>query len=133
MPMFDMLVQSPAGLGESLGAMRGRRISGGGLEETQEEDDANNILYRFEASFDYDVSGELEKIKAPLLAILFGDDELNPVELGVIQQVMTRVRGGRFVIVPPGPTTEGHRTQVRAAVWKDALATFLAALPPVTN
>ena len=43
-------------------------------EETLEEDDANNILYRFEASFDYDPEAELGVIRAPVLAIMFADD-----------------------------------------------------------
>lgn len=45
--------------------------------------DANNRLYQLEASMDYDPSADLEKIKAPVLAINFEDDELNPPELGM--------------------------------------------------
>ena len=63
--------------------------------------------------------------------LLFADDELNPVELGVIEKVMPRVKGGKFVIMPAGPQTTGHRTQVQAAVWKDHLASFLNSLPPL--
>jgi len=129
MPMFDMLVQSPARLGERLQSyQQADEYLAEVIEETVEEDDANNILYRFEASFDYDIGGELEKIKAPLLAILFADDELNPIELGSIETSIARVRGGRHVVVPRSAVTEGHRTQVRAEVWKDALAAFLASL-----
>ena len=80
MPMFDMLVQSPARLGERLTTYsQADAYVQEVVEETLEEDDANNILYRFEASFDYDPSSELGNIKAPLLNILFADDELNPV------------------------------------------------------
>jgi len=132
MPMFDMLVQSPVRLSERLTTYdRADAYVREVVEETLEEDDANNILYRFEASFDYDPSPELGRIKAPLLAILFEDDELNPVELGVIEREITRVPGGRHVMVPAGPKTEAHRTQVVAEVWRDALAAFLAKLPPV--
>ena len=130
MPMFDMITQSPARLGERLTSLDQvdayvRSVAEGAAKTS----DANNILYRFEASFDYDPSPDLGKITAPLLAILFADDELNPLELGVIQREMPRVRGGRYVIVPAGPSSEGHRTQVRADVWREHLATFLAALP----
>jgi homoserine O-acetyltransferase/O-succinyltransferase len=130
MPMFDMLVQSPARLGERLTSyQQADAYLDEVIDETLEEDDANNILYRFEASFDYDLGGELEAITAPVLAILFADDELNPIELGAVDASLARIRRARHVIVPRGPSTEGHRTQVRADVWKDALATFLASLP----
>jgi len=132
MPLFDMLVQSPARLSERLDTYAQadahvREV----VEETLEEDDANNILYRFEASFDYDPAADLGRITAPLLAILFEDDELNPVELGVIEPLIARVPRGRHVVVPSGPSTEGHRTQVKASVWADRLAAFLAGLPPL--
>ncbi len=132
MPMFDMLVQSPARLGERLTTYAQadayvREV----VAETLEEDDANNILYRFEASFDYDPAGEVAAITAPLLAILFADDELNPVELGVIDQVIATVPRGKAVVVPAGPSSEAHRTQVKASVWAGHLAEFLRGLAPL--
>jgi len=130
MPMFDMLVQSPVRLGERLTTYAQadeyvREV----VEETLEEDDANNILYRFEASFDYDPSSELANIKAPLLLVLFADDELNPIELGTIDGVISRVPRGRHVVLPASAATEGHRTQVQSSVWANLLADFLAGIP----
>lgn len=132
MPMFDMLVQSPARLGERLRTYAEadayvREV----VEETLEEDDANNILYRFEASFDYDPAAEVHHITAPLLAILFADDELNPIELGAIEPLIARVPRGRHVVVPAGPGTEAHRTQVKASAWAAHVAAFLSGLPPI--
>ena len=132
MPMFDMLVQSPARLGEQLTTYAEadahvREV----VEETLEEDDANNILYRFEASFDYDPAAEVRRITAPLLAILFADDELNPIELGAIEPLIAQVPRGRHVVVPAGPATEAHRTQVKASVWVAHVAAFLSGLPPI--
>jgi homoserine O-acetyltransferase len=131
MPMFNMLVQSPVGLGASLKSYADADKYLQDLITEQMKEDANNMLYRFEASFDYDPSADLEKIKAPLTVVLFADDELNPVELGVVDKVMPRVKGGKAVVVPAGPQTTGHRTQVQAAVWKDTLAAFLNSLPPM--
>jgi homoserine O-acetyltransferase len=132
MPMFDMLVQSPARLAERLATYdQADAYVQDVIKESLEEDDANNILYRFEASFDYDPSPDLASIKAPLLAILFADDELNPIELGSIERLIARVPNGRHAIVPAGTATEGHRTQVKSIVWADLLAGFLAALPPL--
>lgn len=134
MPMFDMLVQSPARLGERLKTYAQadeyvREV----VEETLEEDDANNVLYRFEASFDYDPEPDLHKIKAPLLNVLFADDELNPPELGTIERVLPRVPSAKAVIVPAGPASEAHRSQVKAEVWREHLSQFLRSLPSITG
>jgi homoserine O-acetyltransferase/O-succinyltransferase len=43
--------------------------------------DANDLLYAFRASEDYDPSPHLEKITAALLAINFADDFINPPDL----------------------------------------------------
>jgi homoserine O-acetyltransferase/O-succinyltransferase len=98
-------------------------------DETREEDDANNILYRFEASFDYNIESGLERIAAPLLAILFADGELNPPEAGNVAEAMARVKNGRMLLVPASEKTEGHRTQVKADVWREPLRAFLDGLP----
>jgi homoserine O-acetyltransferase/O-succinyltransferase len=93
-----------------------------------EEDDANNILYRFEASFDFNIEPELGHIRAPLLTILFADDELNPPEVGVMERVMPAVKTGRMVLIPGGPESEGHRTQVKASVWREHVREFVRSL-----
>ena len=66
-----------------------------------------------------------------MLAILFADDELNPIELGAIEPLIAKVPRGRHVVVPAGPATEAHRTQVKASVWADLVAGFLRGLPPM--
>ncbi len=130
MPMFDMLVQNPTSFEARIDSYAAADAYLEEVdEETLEEDDANNILYRFEASFDYDPEDELGAIRAPLLAILFADDELNPPEIGTMERLMPRVRNGRYVLIPPGPGSVGHRNQVQGALWRDHLATFLASLP----
>ena len=72
---------------------------------------------------------DLEKIQAPLLAIVFADDELNPPETGVMEKLMPRVKRGQMALIPAGPGSQGHRSQVQSALWKDRLAQFLAGLP----
>jgi homoserine O-acetyltransferase len=129
MPMFDMLVQNAASLE---GPIQSYVAADAYLdevdEETLEEDDANDILYRFEASFDCDPEDELGAIRAPVLTIMFADDELNPPELGTMDRLMARVRDARYVLVPAGPGSVGHRNQVQGALWRDHLASFLADL-----
>ena len=130
MPMFDMLVQSPARLAERITtyAQADAHVKDV-VEETIEEDDANNILYRFEASFDYDPENDLPKIKAPVFAILFEDDELNPVDLPATRRALARVPSAQPIIIPASATSEGHRTQVKSELWADRLAAFVAKLP----
>jgi homoserine O-acetyltransferase len=129
MPMFDMLVQSPARLGERLKSIpQADAYVKEVVEETLEEDDANNILYRFEASFDYDPEADLPKIKAPVFAVLFADDELNPIELGTVARVMKRVPNQQHIIVPASTETEGHRTQVKSVVWESQFRKWLQGL-----
>jgi homoserine O-acetyltransferase len=87
--------------------------------------DANDFLYAVESSRDYDPGPGLEKIRAPLLAINFADDLINPPELGILETEVKRVKKGRAVVVPAGEATVGHGTHTRAAVWKEHLVKFL--------
>jgi len=84
-----------------------------------------NQLYVVEASMDYDPTPELGKIRAPLLAINFADDEINPPELGVVEPAIAKIPTAKYVLVPAGPETHGHYTYFRAAVWKSHLAAFM--------
>jgi len=87
--------------------------------------DANDVLYYFEASRDYDPGPGLEKIIAPLVAINFADDIINPPELGIFERETARVTRGRAVTYPATDRTAGHGTHTMAAVWKDELVRLL--------
>lgn len=87
--------------------------------------DANNILYALEASRDYDPGPGLGKITAPLVAINFADDIINPPELGILEREIKRVPNGRAVTYPLSERTSGHGTHTAAAVWKEHLIALL--------
>jgi homoserine O-acetyltransferase/O-succinyltransferase len=87
--------------------------------------DANNILYALEASRDYDPGPGLEKITAPLVAINFADDIINPPELQILETGIKRVPKGRAIVVPASERTSGHGTHTQAAVWKHYLVELL--------
>lgn len=87
--------------------------------------DANDTLYRYEASRDYDPAPKLESIKAPLVAINSADDFINPPELGLMERAIKRVKRGRFVLVPIGDQTRGHGTHSIPVVWQRYLAELL--------
>jgi homoserine O-acetyltransferase len=92
--------------------------------------DANDMLYAFEASHDYDPAPGLETIRAPLVAINSADDLINPPELGILEREISRVRGGRAIVLPLSDQTQGHGTHTVAAVWKQYLSEFLARTNP---
>ena len=87
--------------------------------------DANDILYSVESSQDYDPNPDLEKIRAPLLAVNFIDDLINPPELGILEREIKRVKNGRAVIIPLSEESIGHRTYAKPSVWKRHLERFL--------
>jgi homoserine O-acetyltransferase len=89
--------------------------------------DANDMLYQFEASTDYDPSPRLEAIVAPLYAVNSADDEVNPPELGIPEREIKRVKRGRYILIPTSDETRGHGTHTRAVVWKNYLAELMAA------
>lgn len=89
--------------------------------------DANDVLYQVAASHDYDPGPDLEKIRAPLLAINSADDLINPPELGILEREIKRVPKGRAVVLPLSPETRGHGTHTVAAIWKQYLQELLAA------
>ncbi len=88
-------------------------------------DDANDVLYALEASHDYDPGPNLEKIRAPLLAINFADDLINPPELGILEREIKRIPHGRALVIPFSDKTRGHGSHTLAALWKDQLANLL--------
>jgi homoserine O-acetyltransferase len=87
--------------------------------------DANDVLYALESSSDYDPGPGLEQIAAPLLAINFEDDLINPPELGVLDRETRRVKRGKAIVIPRSHRTRGHGTHTLAAVWKEHLIALL--------
>jgi homoserine O-acetyltransferase len=88
-------------------------------------DDANDVLYAVEASHDYDPGPNLEKIRAPLLAINSADDLINPPELGILEREIKRVRHGSSVVIHFSDKTRGHGSHTIAMLWKDELVKLL--------
>jgi homoserine O-acetyltransferase len=95
------------------------------VEQIVKTDDANDVLYAIEASRDYDPGPDLEKIRAPLLAINSADDLINPPELGILEREIKRVPHGRALVMPFSDKTRGHGSHTVAALWKDELAKLL--------
>jgi homoserine O-acetyltransferase len=93
--------------------------------------DTNDVLYRYDASSDYNPAPDLERIKARLLLIDFEDDQVNAPEFSVLDREMPRVKNGRYVIVPFGKLSDGEGNNIRnAELWKTYLEGFLRSLSP---
>jgi homoserine O-acetyltransferase len=92
--------------------------------------DANDQLYALDASRTYDPSPGLEKISARLTWINSADDFINPPELGLAEQMVKRIRNGRFVLIPASAETHGHGTHTWAVFWQDHLAELLKGTGP---
>jgi homoserine O-acetyltransferase len=91
--------------------------------------DANDALYQWDSSRDYNPSSGLEKIKAALLAINSADDERNPPETGLMDQSLKRVKNGKIYLIPASAETRGHGTTAMAKFYKQQLQEFLEAVP----
>ncbi len=91
--------------------------------------DANDFLYQWEASGDYNPAPHLERIGARLLAINSADDERNPPELGVMERELKRIPGAVLYLVPASEQTRGHGTTALARFWAPQLRELLQAAP----
>ncbi len=90
--------------------------------------DANDMIYQYAASEDYDPAPGLSKIKAPLLAINSADDQVNPPELGIMEAAMAKLKQGKSVLLPIDEHSRGHGTHTLAGIWKHHLAAFLVSI-----
>jgi homoserine O-acetyltransferase len=91
--------------------------------------DANDFVYQWDASRDYDPAPNLERITAPVLVINSADDERNPPETGLTEQALKRVKSARYLLIPASEETRGHGTTSFAKFYKQPLGEFLAAVP----
>jgi len=89
--------------------------------------DANDFVYQWDASHDFNPSAGLDKIVAPVLLINAADDERNPPETGVTEAAMKRVKNGKIYLIPASTQTRGHQTTGNAKFYSAQLRDFIAA------
>src|SRR5258708_7073907 len=94
--------------------------------------DANDFIYQWDASHDFNPSAGLDKIEATLLLINAADDERNPPETGVTDAAMKRVKNGRLFLIPASTETRGHSTTGDAASYRKQLQELLQTAPQRT-
>ena len=91
--------------------------------------DANDYLYQWESTRDYNAAPGLDRVQAPLLAINSADDERNPPELGIMERELKRIPGGRLYLIPGSEDTRGHGTTGMAKFWKEQVRQLLETAP----
>jgi len=91
--------------------------------------DANDYIYQWESSADYNPGPGMEKIEAALLAINAADDERNPPETGIMERDVKRVKNGKLYLIPASADTRGHGTTGSAKFFAKQLGEFMQSAP----
>jgi homoserine O-acetyltransferase len=127
MALFALMVGSPRVMASELGSVEAADAR---IDQTEaaivQDEDANDVIWWFDASRDYDPAPGLGAMNAPILAVNFEDDGLNPAELGGLEHAIAQVPRGRAVMLPVGPLSRGHQTLHVAETWRDHLAELMA-------
>jgi homoserine O-acetyltransferase len=87
--------------------------------------DANDMIYQFESSRNYDPWSGLEKIAAPVMWVNSADDFINPRNLPLPNEAVKRMKNARFRLIPESVETRGHGTHTWAKFWKADLIELL--------
>ena len=98
------------------------------LDGRMNNTDANDFLYQFDSSRDYDPSSHLTQIIAPTLYINSADDFVNPPELGLAERYAAMMPNTKFILLPISPDTRGHGTHSLPKIWDASLSDFLSKL-----
>jgi len=96
--------------------------------------DANDFIYQWQSSADYNPEPLLDKTKAHVLAINSADDERNPLSTGLMEAAMKKLKAGTLYVIPASPTTGGHGTTgAMAKLYAAQIKAFLDAVPKGVN
>ena len=124
--LFQMMAGSPARMAERLGTPeQADAYIQSVAEEALGREHLLDVVWKFEASRDYDPAPDLGRIRAPLLAVNFADDAVNPAELGVMDRMIAQVPGGWAVLLPAAAASQGHQSLSDPAFWKEHLRGLL--------
>jgi homoserine O-acetyltransferase len=88
--------------------------------------DANDFVWQWDCTRDYDPSPHLERIRARVLAINSADDERNPPATGLTEAALRRIPDARLHLIAASAETQGHGTTGQARFWREELRRFLA-------
>ena len=87
--------------------------------------DANDMIYQFDSSRNYNPWPGLEKITTPMTWVNSADDFINPRNLPIPQKAVKRMKNAQFRLIPESADTHGHGTHTWAKFWKADLIALL--------
>ena len=90
--------------------------------------DANDVLYQWASSGDYNPCAGLERIQAAVLAINAADDERNPPATGIMERELKRVKNGKLYLIPASDQTAGHGTTGSAKWYSKQVADLMRSI-----
>lgn len=98
----------------------------GQVEAVIEASDANDTIYRLEASRNYNPGPLLGRITVPVTWINSADDFINPPGLGLVEPALARMTAAKFILIPETTQGRGHSTHSWATFWKADLVDLFA-------
>jgi homoserine O-acetyltransferase len=87
--------------------------------------DANDILYSLASSSDYDPEPALSLIRTRVFALNFTDDEFNPDELHILENLVPKLSRGRFIVQQGTESSHGHLTMAHPELWAQHVGKFM--------
>lgn len=90
--------------------------------------DANDFIYIWNSSANYNAQPDLNRITAPMLIVNSADDERNPVETGALTKELPKIKQAQLVLIPASAETSGHGTMMSAKFYSEKLKSFLASI-----
>lgn len=124
-PLIAMMVSSPMRLYEKYPTRASADAYYDHILQIAATKDANDRLYQYDSSRNYDPAPDLGKIKAKVLLIVFADDQINSPEFGALDREMPHVKNGRFVVVPAGRDSNGEGNNTNSKLWRVYLEELL--------
>ena len=88
--------------------------------------DANDTIYQFDSSRNYNPWPNLERITTPMMWINSADDFINPRNFDYPQGAIARMPNARFRLIAETADTHGHGTHTWAVNWKQDLIELMA-------
>jgi homoserine O-acetyltransferase len=125
MPIFTIITNNAARLQDTAPDRAAATRLYDSLVAQAQKTDANDVLYWFESSWDYDPAPQLSRISAHLLAVNFADDLINAAADPGMPKPALPIAHGKMVLVPASTQTYGHQTLAHPEVWKRYLVQLL--------
>lgn len=97
----------------------------GQIERAAADSDANDVIYRLDASRNYNPAPLLGRITVPVTWINSADDFINPPGLRIAEAHVGKMPNATFILIPETADGRGHGTHSWAKFWSGDLVALL--------